>query len=72
MPRSLYPWEREPTPTAKESGQVPGPVWTVDENLAPPELYPRTFQAVTNRYEDWAIPVHDWNFRVVGNQISIV
>ena len=35
MSRSLDPWEREPAPTAQESGQVLWPVWTVAESLAP-------------------------------------
>ena len=34
-PRPLYPRERDPLPILQEAGQVPGPVWTGAENLAP-------------------------------------
>jgi hypothetical protein len=37
-PRPLYPRERNPVSAVQEAGWAPGPVWTGDENLAPPPL----------------------------------
>ena len=34
-PRPLYLREREPIPTVQEAGEVPGPMWTNAEKLAP-------------------------------------
>jgi hypothetical protein len=46
---------KDPLPIVQEAGWAPGPVWTGAENLASPELDPRTVQPVASRYTDWAI-----------------
>jgi hypothetical protein len=56
------PRETDPVPIVEEAGWVPGPVWTGEENLAPPGFDPRTFQPVAIRYTKWAIlaPLLHW------------
>jgi hypothetical protein len=56
-PDALYPG-KDPVPIVQEAGWASGPVWTVAENLAPPEFDPRTVQPVASRYTDWATPAH--------------
>jgi len=39
-------------PIVQEAGWAPGPVWTDEENVAPPKFDPRTVQPVASRYTD--------------------
>jgi len=50
-PAALYP-RKDPVPIVQEAGWAPGPVWTGEENLAPPGFHPRTVQPVASRYTD--------------------
>ena len=57
-PRSLYPSEKEPVPTAQAAGCLNG--WSGKERKIspPPEFDPRTVQPVARRYTEYAIPAH--------------
>jgi hypothetical protein len=48
----------DPVTTVYESVWDPGPVWTGEENFAPPGFDPRTVQPVASLSTDWAIPAH--------------
>ena len=50
--RSLPPG-KTPVPIVQEAGWVPRPVWTGEENFAPPAFDPRTVQPVASRYTDY-------------------
>ena len=56
-PRPLYPQGRDLLPIVREAGWAPVPVWTGAENLTPTGFDPRTVQAVTSRYTDFAVAV---------------
>ena len=43
---------KEPVLIVLEAGWAPGPIWTGTENLAQPEMEPRTFHSVASRYTD--------------------
>jgi len=45
---------KDPVLIVQKAGWAPGPVWTGEENLAPPGFDPRTVQAVASRYTDYA------------------
>jgi hypothetical protein len=50
---------KDPVLIVQEAGWASEPVWIGAENLTPPprpEFDPRTFQPVTSRYTDYAIP----------------
>jgi hypothetical protein len=47
---------KDPVPIVQKAGWAPVPVWIGAENLAPPGFDPRTFQLLTSRYTDYAIP----------------
>jgi hypothetical protein len=46
MPRPLSTPGKDQVPIVQEAGLAPGPVWTGEENLAPPGFNPRTVQPV--------------------------
>jgi hypothetical protein len=47
---------KDPVPIVQEAGWAPEPVWLAAEYLAPLGFDPLTFQPVTIRYTDYAIP----------------
>jgi hypothetical protein len=55
---SLFTAENDPVPIVQEAGWTAGPVWTGEENLAPPGFDPRTVQPAVNHYTDYAILAH--------------
>jgi hypothetical protein len=52
---------KDPVPIVQEVGWALEPVWMGAENLAPPGFDLRTFQPVTSRYTDYAIPATNRN-----------
>jgi hypothetical protein len=55
----FIPEKRDPVPIIQKAGWAPGPVERSAGNFTPsPVLDPRTFQPVTIRYTDYAIPAH--------------
>jgi hypothetical protein len=60
---AVYTSGKDPVPIVQEAGWVPGPVWTVAENLAPPPgFYTRIVHHVASCYTDWATrPTYDLN-----------
>ena len=54
MPRQHLTPGKDLVPIVQEAGWASGPVWTGAENLAPPEVDPRTIQPVGSRYTDYA------------------
>ena len=58
-PAALPPG-KDPVLIVQEAGLAAGPVWTGQENLAPPPGFdPRTVQPVASRNADWVTrPIH--------------
>jgi hypothetical protein len=56
---AALPAETNPVPILQEVGWNPGPVCTVEENLAPSGFDSRTVQTVASRHTDYATPSHN-------------
>jgi hypothetical protein len=70
-------------PAAKKKKKKPGiqrttgPIWTVAENLLPPEFDPRTVQPVASRYTDYAtlpayVKVHLLNYGSLSSKFGVL
>lgn len=53
---ALSPGKR---PIVQKDSSALGLVWTKAESLAPTRFEPRTVRSLTNRYIEYAIPVHE-------------